>query len=132
MGNRTIARALSQRSRTPRASAPAITPADPAMEERDPEQVPQHTQREPGPRPHPRTAPIAPLDRHDRDPVAAAAREVDQLDVEDDAADPLAREEVVGGRQREALEAALGVLHGPHDPGRRDEVEDPPKEPAIR
>ena len=73
---------------------------------------------------HPRAALVVPADRHDRDPVAAPPSEVDQLDVEDDARDLLAREQVVRGRPREALEPALRVLHRADDPDRREGMED--------
>ena len=41
-------------------------------------------------------ASVGPADRHDGDPVAAPAGEVDQFDVEDDARDPLLAEQVFG------------------------------------
>ena len=77
-----------------------------------------------GTRPHARPAPVVPADRHDRDPIPAPAGQVDQLDIEDDARDLLAREEVVRRRAREPLEPALRVLHRPDDPDRREQVED--------
>ena len=55
--------------------------------------------------------------------VSPPAREVDQLDVEDDARDPLPAEQVVGGRAAEALESALGVLDRADDPQRRQHME---------
>ena len=47
--------------------------------------------------PHARSTLVRPLDWDDLHRVAAAAREVDDLGVEDDAADPLASEKVVRG-----------------------------------
>ena len=64
-------------------------------------------------------------DGDDRDPVAATAGEVDQLDVEDDAGDPLPGEEVVGRLAGEALEPALGVLDVTDGPDRGQGVERP-------
>ena len=93
------------------------------MDERDPEQVPGDPQRQARAGAHPRAAPVVPADRHDRQPVAAPAGEVDQLDVEHDARDLLAGEQVVRGRAREALEPALRVLDRPDDPDRGEEVE---------
>ena len=52
-------------------------------------------------RAHPRAALVEPADRHDGDPIAAPAGEVDELDVEDDAGDPLSGEQVLGGGSRE-------------------------------
>ena len=76
-------------------ACPAGARSTPPVEERDPEEVPRDAQREARARPHPRAAPVVPADRHDRDPVAAPPGEVDELDVEDDARDLLAREQVV-------------------------------------
>src|SRR5450432_3952048 len=103
--------ALSRRSATP-------------VEEWDPEQVPGHPHGQARPGRHPRAALVRPLDRHDRDPVPAPPGEMDELDVEDDARDLLALEQVVGGRAGKALEAALGVLDRPHDPDRGAGMED--------
>ena len=63
--------------------------------------------------------------------VAAAAGEVDQLDVEDDARDPLPREQVLRRRSPEPLEPALGVLHRPDDPDRGEQVEHLPEQSAV-
>ena len=55
--------------------------------------------------------------------VAAAADEEDDLDVEHDAGDLLAREHVARDVAPEPLEPALRVLHGADDPQRRQRVE---------
>ena len=68
------------------------------MEQRDPEEVPGDAEGQARPRAHPRAAAILPADRDDGDPVAAPPGEVDELDVEDDAGDLLAREEVLRRR----------------------------------
>src|SRR5450755_1799644 len=80
------------------------------MHERDPEEVPGNPQGQARSGAHSRATLVGPLDRHDRDPVAAPAGEVDQLDVEYDAGHLLALEQVVSRGPSEALEAALGVL----------------------
>src|ERR1019366_7389940 len=82
----------------------------PAVDQRDPEEVPEHLQCEPRPCAHPRTAPVAPLDRDDGDPVVATTREVDELHVKNNARDLLLGKEIVRGRASECLEATLGVL----------------------
>src|SRR3954462_13910041 len=107
-----------------------LDPGHPAMEQRDPEQVPRDLEGEPCAGPHPRPSPVAPADRHDIDPVATSPSEVDKLDVEDDAGDLLPREQVVRGFPREALEPALRVLHRAVDPGRREEMDRLAKQPA--
>ena len=86
----------------------------------------------PGPGAHPRAAPVVPADRDDRHRVAATAGQVDELDVEDDARDPLPREEVVRRGPREALEPALRVLDGADDPDRGQHVEDLAEQPPVR
>ena len=91
------------------------------MEQRDPEQVPRDAQREP-------QRPGACATRGGRPSgsgttrvaVAAAADEEDQLDVEHDARDLLAGEQVAGDVAAEALEAALRVLDRADDPQRRE------------
>src|SRR4249919_1787113 len=102
-----------------------------AMHERDSEEVPGDPDGEARPGPHPRPEAICPPDRDDGDPVAAPPGQEDDLDVEDDAGDPLPGEEVVGGGPREALEAALGVLDRSDHPDRREQVEDLAEEPSI-
>ena len=91
------------------------------MDERDPEQVPGDAEREP----RARRASASRAGRTSGSgtiamPVAAPAGEVDQLDVEHDAGDLLAREQVVRRVAREALEPALRVLDRPDDPDRRE------------
>ena len=80
---------------------------------------------------HARAALVRPLHGHDGDRVATLAREVNDLGVEDDARDLLAREQVVRGLAREALEAALRVGHGTRDPGTSEGVEHPAQQPAV-
>ena len=112
--------------------AALIGPADPAMEERDPEEVPGDPRaRGPGCAciRDPRRS--YQLDRHDRQPVAAPPGEVDQLDVEDDARDPLRREQVVRGVAREPLEPALGVLDRADHPDRGEGVEHLAEQPPL-
>src|SRR3954452_7072157 len=84
---------------------------DLAVDQRDPEEVPRDADREAHGRTHARPAAVRPLHGHDRVPVAAPAGEVDHLDVEHDARDLLAREQVPGDVPAEPLEPALGVLH---------------------
>src|SRR5688572_5148003 len=52
------------------------------VDQRDPEEVPTDSQREPRPGPHPGATPVAPQDRHDREWVTPSTGEKDQLDVE--------------------------------------------------
>jgi hypothetical protein len=72
------------------------------------------------------------VDRHDRQPIAASSRQVDELDVEHDARDPLPFEQVLGRLAGEPLEAALRVLDRPDDPRRGEEVERLAEDPAIQ
>src|SRR3954451_8687013 len=76
---------------------------DAPMDERDPEEIPRDAECERRARLHPGPAAVAPPNRHDRDPVSASSREVDELDVEDDAVDALPREEVVRSDTTKAL-----------------------------
>src|SRR3954447_11761570 len=101
------------------------------MNQWDPEQVPGHSEGEARARAHPRTPPVVPADRHDRQAVPASASEIDDLDIEHDAGDLLAREEIVRCSPRESLEAALRVAHGADDPDRREDVERLAEEPPI-
>ena len=81
---------------------------------------------------HPRAALVGPADRDDGERVAALAGQEDQFDVEHDARDLLAREQVVGDVAPEALEAALRVLDRADDPDRGEEVERLPEQPPVR
>src|SRR3954454_22622267 len=101
------------------------------MHERDPEEIPADSRGERRSRTHPRPEPVGPADRDDGDAVAPPPREEDDLDVEDDARDPLPTEQVMSGGAREALEPALGVLDGACDPGRREHMEGPTEQPSI-
>ena len=103
----------------------------PAMDERDPEQVPGDPHCQARPSAHAGAALVEPADRHDGHPVAAPAREIDELDVEDDARDPLAREQVLRRLATEPLEPALRVLDRPDDPDRRQHVEALAEQPAV-
>ena len=80
---------------------------------------------------HPRAAPVVPADRHDRHPIAAPSREVDQLDVEDDARDLLAREQVVGGLARKPLKPHCVSWTGPTTQIEASEVERLAEQPPI-
>src|SRR3990172_12540298 len=89
------------------------------MEQRDAEEVPGDPHGEARTQAHPRPALVAPLHRDDGDREAPSSGDVDQLDVEDDAGDALAREELLRGGAAEALEAALRVRHrAGRNPGR--------------
>ena len=74
-------------------------PPDAPVQQPDADQVPRDGEAQAQAGMHPRAAPVGPADRHDGDPVAAPPGEVDQLDVEHDALDPLGFEEVVRGRR---------------------------------
>src|SRR4051812_37748369 len=113
------------------ASCGCLDTPSPTMHERDPEQVPRDAHGEPRSGSHPRPEAVSPADRDDRDSVAAPSGQEDDLDVEDDAGDLLATEEVVGGGAREPLEPALGVLYGTDDPRGREDVEGLAEEPPI-
>ncbi len=80
---------------------------------------------------HARAALVGPLDRHDRHPVPPAAGEIDDLNVEDDARDPLVAEQVVGNLTAEALEATLGVLHGADGPDGGQRMEGATQEAPV-
>ncbi len=93
------------------------------MEERDPEQVPGHADGQARARVHAGAAPVRPADGHHRVTVAATPDQVDDLDVEHDAGDQLAREDVPSHLPAEALEPALRVLDRAHHPDGGQQVE---------
>ena len=101
------------------------------MDERNAEEVVHDVQREAWSNAHARATLVRPLHGHDRDRVAALAREVNDLGVEDDAADLLAREQVVGGLAREALERRTAYPERAPSPTRRRELEDAAQQPAV-
>ena len=94
--------------------------SDVAVQQGDAHQVPEDTERKVGTDAHPGAAHVVPHDRDDGDRVAATAREVDDLRVEDDPGGPLPTEEVAPDIAPEALEATLRIRHVPGDPGSRD------------
>ena len=94
------------------------------MDERDANEVGQHPEREAGPHLHARAALVRPLHGHDRDRVPALARQEEDLGVEDDAVDLLAREQIERNLAPEALKATLRVGHWPSDPERGKRVEE--------
>src|SRR3954447_9167858 len=94
------------------------------MDQRNAEKVEHDAQRKTRPDAHSRAALVRPLYGHDRDRIAAFAREVDDLGVEDDAVDLLAREQIERNLAPEALKATLRVGHWPSDPERGKRVEE--------
>ena len=93
------------------------------MQEWDPEQVPGHADGQAQARVHAGAAAVRPADGHHGVPVAAPPDEVDDLDVEHDAGDHLASEDVARNLPVEALEPALRVLDRAHHPDGSQQVE---------
>src|SRR5688572_1274240 len=101
------------------------------MDEGDPEQVARNAKGNARPGADARSTFVEPADGHDRDPVAAPPRQVDKLDVKDDARDSLPFEEILGGIPPESLEPALGVLHRTDHPYGGQQVEHLAQHAAI-
>src|SRR5688572_15391209 len=107
------------------------TPLPSAMDERDPEEVPRDAHRQARSGAHAGPALVVPANWDDRDPEVPAAREIDELDIEDDAGHALATEEVLGGFPSETLEPALRILDRPDHPERCQQVKDFPEHAAV-